>query len=95
MQGSPAVGAEGETRGRNETLGSLAGAKVDEDSPVWERFQLGISRLEMYPQRNGQQARLSRLPNQYIKPKIIKYCMRPNLFLPITVKHLAYLTQVT
>jgi hypothetical protein len=36
---------------------------VDEDSPVWERFQLGISRLEMYPQRNGQPARLSRLPN--------------------------------
>jgi hypothetical protein len=63
MQGSPAVGAEGETMGRNETLGSLAGAKVDEDSPVWERFQLGISRLEMYPQRNGQPARLSLLPN--------------------------------
>ncbi len=58
MQGSPAVGAEGETTGRNETLGSLAGAKVDEDSPVWERFQLGISRLEMYPQRNGHPAKL-------------------------------------
>ncbi len=37
----------------NDTLGELAGAKVDETSSVWERFQLGISRLEMYPQRNG------------------------------------------
>lgn len=34
----------------NETLGELAGAKLDAKSSVWERFQLGISRLQMYPQ---------------------------------------------
>jgi hypothetical protein len=43
---------EGE-RIKNETLAELAGAKLDETSSVWDRFQLGISRLEMYPQRNG------------------------------------------
>jgi len=38
---------------KEETLAELAGIDLDSSLPVWERFQLGVSNLQMYPQSSG------------------------------------------